>query len=765
MPGAGRVRPHDQTERRVAVALPVPALGLLTYRVPSGVPVPATGVRVVVPLGRRTLTGVVMGEAAPPDAAVTLRDLIEILDEEPFLPADVCELAAWVADYYVAGPGASLAVAMPPNALSARRDMFRTVRTVALTAQGQDVADQIAVGPRCSPTDAPRGLGTRQREALATLRGLPGGLPVSELAALGVSSSVISRLQALGLVHVGRDRVERDPFATGTATLVAVDARPPRLTDEQAHVVATLTAKVTAGGFQIALLHGVTGSGKTEVYCALSEEVRRAGRGVLVLVPEIGLTPAAATLFRARFGSRVAIQHSGLSDGERHDQWHRIRRGDVDVVVGTRSAVFAPIDHLGLIVVDEEHDGSYKQEETPRYHGRDVAVMRGKLTGALVVLGSATPSMESYYNTRLDRYALVRLTRRVADRPLAAVRVVNMREEYAAAGSEVVVSRALADAMRDRLDRGDQVLVLLNRRGYATSVFCRQCGGTMECPNCSVSLTVHTGRTWRARCHYCSFSRLVPRQCVVCAAPYLEHVGIGTERVEAEIAALLPGARLGRVDRDNIRRRGSLTELLSRFASREIDVLVGTQMIAKGHDFPHVTLVGVISADVGLGLADFRAAERTFQLLTQVSGRAGRGERAGEAIIQTLFPDHYSITLATTQDYPAFFDRELQFRQAMRYPPTTAMVNVVVRHRSARAALDAATDLAEKVARHEHAKHFRVLGPAPAPLTRLRGEHRAQFFLKGRSRKSMRLALVAALRDVPDLARRLAIDVDPLSVL
>jgi primosomal protein N' (replication factor Y) len=401
----------------------------------------------------------------------------------------------------------------------------------------------------------------------------------------------------------------------------------------------------------------------------------------------------------------------------------------------------------------------------PRYHGRDVAIMRGKFADALVVLGSATPSMESFFNAQQERYHIVSLTRRVLDRPLADVKIVNMREEYADQGPDVVLSRALVDAARQRLDRGEQVLVLLNRRGYAASVFCRQCGGTMDCPNCSVSLTVHTGRrAWRARCHYCNFSRLVPTTCPQCAAPYLEQVGFGTERVEAEILKLFPEARVGRVDRDSIRRRGSLAAVLNRFAKRELDVLVGTQMIAKGHDFPQVTLVGVISADVGLGLADFRAAERTFQLLTQVAGRAGRGEQAGEAIIQTLFPTHYSIRSATAQDYVGFFDKEIDFRRKMRYPPIIAMVNVIVRGKTFEQAMEAAADLAERVGERSSGG-FVVLGPAPAPLTRLRGEHRAQFFLKGTSRRAMRSALREALALQPQLARRVAVDVDPISVL
>ena len=747
--------------RLVLVAVPVPALDLLTYSIPDSHPTPVPGARVVVPLGSRKLTGVVTGEASTPDGTFAVRDVLDVLDQTPFLPADVLQLTDWVADYYLAGPGATLAAAMPPHALANRVDGFRTVRTVSLTAEGLDLAGSPDQGAVAS-------LGRRQRELLQLLKGAPDGLTTPELARRGISSAVVSRLRSLRLVTIRKQQVDRDPFATGGAAMIEPSQDAGRtLTADQHAAVARLGELAETRAFHVALLHGVTGSGKTEVYLRLADRVRHAGRGVLMLVPEIALTPSVAAAFRARFGAGVAIQHSGLSDGERHDQWHRIRRGDVDMVIGTRSAIFAPLAQPGLIIVDEEHDTSYKQEDTPRYHGRDVAVMRGKFASALVVLGSATPSMESYFNAQQQRYSTMTLPHRVYDRPLATVRVVNMREEYAEEGPDVILSRPLREAMSVRLDRREQILVLLNRRGYATAVFCRQCGDTIDCPNCSVSLTVHTsGTDWRARCHYCNFSRMVPRQCLNCAAPYLEHIGFGTERVESEIAALFPEARIGRVDRDTIRRRGSLADVLNRFARQDLDVLVGTQMIAKGHDFPQVTLVGVISADVGLGLADFRAAERTFQLLTQVAGRAGRGDQAGEAIIQTLFPGHYSIRLATAQEYPAFFDKEIAFRRAMRYPPVIAMVNVVVRGKTYDAAMDGAADLARRTRElAQPAGGFVILGPAPAPLTRLRGEHRAQFFLKGTSRAAMRHALGAALAAMPEIARKAAVDVDPVSVL
>jgi primosomal protein N' (replication factor Y) len=491
--------------------------------------------------------------------------------------------------------------------------------------------------------------------------------------------------------------------------------------------------------------------------------VRDSGRGVLMMVPEIALTPAAAAIFRAAFGERVAIQHSALSDGERYDQWQRIRRGEVDIVIGTRSSVFVPLANVGLIVVDEEHDNSYKQESVPRYHGRDVAVVRARAAGALVVLGSATPSLETYSNAETGRYELIVLKRRVLDRPMARVTVVDMRAEYAAEGPDVILSAALRDAMAARIERGEQVIVLLNRRGFASVVFCRQCGDTLECPNCSVSLTVHKA-AGRARCHYCNHAAPLPKVCRKCAGPYLEQLGFGTERVEAEVKALFPRARVGRVDRDTVRRRGAIAGLLATFAARELDVLVGTQMIAKGHDFPSVTLVGVISADVGLGLADFRAAERTFQLLTQVAGRAGRGTIAGEALVQTLYPDHYSIRHACRQDYAAFYGDEMHFRRSMKYPPAVALINVVVKARTRQAAMEDAGVIAQAL-RLPGLDAWKVLGPAPAPLGRLKGEHRAQLFIKSTHRIAMRKALVTVLDQRPELKRRTIVDVDPMSVL
>ena len=819
--------------RAIAVAVPVPGLGPLTYTVPEGMPDPAVGARVLVPLAKRTVTGIVLGSdpecSRPgplpgsdpngtkpgPAAAVSTKPLVDILDASAFLPRDVVTLASWVADYYACGVGEAIATAMPPRAwieserhaaitgageagmlsergarravlelltggrvvsvgalarkspgvqavlagleadglieltrpLKGAADASRTLRIAVLTAQGSEQVDVK--------------LGARQQQALDLLRGSPDGLSLRDLADDGIPPASVARLAALGLVAIERRRLERDPFDTagdGILRRPMVD-----LTSEQQAALATLVARASAKTYHAALLHGVTGSGKTEIYLRLARAVREAGRGVLLMVPEIALTPAAAGIFRAAFGERVAIQHSGLSDGERYDQWQRIRRGDVDVVVGTRSAIFAPLADIGLIVVDEEHDGSYKQEESPRYHGRDVAVVRARSAGALIVLGSATPSLESYHNAQAGRYELLTLHRRVLDRPMADVTIVDMRAELAAEGPDVVLSARLRDALAARLERGEQAIVLLNRRGFATVVFCRQCGETMECPNCSVTLTVHKA-AGRARCHYCNHSSPLPKVCGKCAGPYLEQLGFGTERVEAEVRARFPLARVGRVDRDTIRRRGAIGALLAKFAAKELDVLVGTQMIAKGLDVPDVTLVGVVSADVGLGLADFRAAERTFQLLTQVAGRSGRGVLAGEAVVQTLYPNHYSIQHACRQDYQAFYEDELTFRRAMRYPPSVALINVVVKARTRQGAMADAGVIAQGL-RLPGLDAWRVLGPAPAPLGRLKGEHRAQLFIKGTQRNAMRKALLTVLEGRPELKRRTIVDVDPMSVL
>lgn len=835
--------------RFVSVAVPVPQLDLLTYRVPDPMDVPAAGTRVLVPVGARTLVGCVV--AAGDDARVALgsdvsgvRDLVACLDAEPYLPGDCLALALWTSQYYACSPGDAIAAAFPPKALvedrrrvrlttqgraaldmcgvdgldAIQRDVLRaladggsaTLRTVgARLACTGHYSESVSVAPiiasleriglldgtvagaqRASGqkrervitlTDEGRRaampgnetatasrLGARQRELLRALLDEAKGRSARELRERGLAVDSLARLEARGFVRIGTRTVDRNPFLGpwGKDLGRGGEVADLKLTREQARALASLDALRARREFGVALLHGITGSGKTEIYLRLAAQAVRDGQSTIVLVPEIGLTPAVAEMFRARFGNRVALLHSGLSDGERHDQWHHIRQSQVDVVVGTRSAVFAPLANVGLIVIDEEHDASYKQDESPRYNGRDVAIVRAQRGGSLVVLGSATPSMESYSHALAGRYTLVELEGRVFDRPLAEVRTVDMRREYAKTGPDTIVSGVLAEAIGQRLDRREQVLLLLNRRGLSRAVLCRQCGASVECPNCSVSLVV-SGRGV-ASCHYCNHTRPVPRTCPACGAPYLELMGFGTERVEQDVTDIFPQARVARLDRDSTRRRGSLPEILGDFRRGRIDVLVGTQMIAKGHDFPNVTLVGVISADVGLGIADFRASERTFQLLTQVVGRAGRGERPGEAIIQTIYPNHFSIRHATRQDYRGFFADEIVYRKAMRYPPAVALVNGIVRGPSLSEAMAAGADLVGRIRRlAPRPGAFVVLGPAVAPLARLKSEHRVQFFMKGlpAARVAMRDAVMGALDERPELRRRVVIDIDPMTVL
>jgi len=739
------------------VGVPVPGLGLLSYRLPEQFGAATKGARVLVPLGSRVVTGCVVDVDARSPADTEIRDILELIDDRPFLPPVIVDLAVWVGSYYASGPGDALAIAMPPAARQGRRSSFKTVERAELITMRADATPK----------------GQKQRRALDLLRQRP-DLTLQELLREGIGAGTVRTLARAGFVTLRKVVTERDPFiasaprtrrSLGGGSIWSIEDvdRPERqLSDEQSKALELVSGLIRAGGFRTALLHGVTGSGKTEVYLRAAREALEAGRAALVLVPEIGLTPVVAGLFRARYGSRVAIQHSGLSPGERHDQWHRIRGGEVSIVVGTRSAVFAPLEHVGLVIVDEEHDGAYKQEEAPRYHGRDVAVMRARLQSAVALLGSATPSLESAFNVHRGRYQHARLTRRILDRPMARVEIVDMRREYASGGADVVLSPLLLERIGVRLDRGEQSVLLLNRRGFATVIFCRQCGSSLECPHCSVMLTFHRAAR-RVRCHYCNYATSVPMRCGACGGEYLEQAGFGTERIEHDVRAQFPAARVARVDRDTIRRRGALAQVLNDVKRGAIDVIVGTQMIAKGHDFPAVTLAGVIGADVGLGLADFRAAERTFQLLTQVVGRAGRGETPGEAVIQTLYPDHYAIRAAAAQDYGAFYEREMDFRSKLQYPPHTALINVVVRGRSLDQAMTGAQSLVDAI--RAVYRTGRVLGPAPAALSKIKDEYRGQFFIKGRDRTAMREALLRALEGRPELKRRTTIDVDPMSVI
>jgi primosomal protein N' (replication factor Y) len=496
--------------------------------------------------------------------------------------------------------------------------------------------------------------------------------------------------------------------------------------------------------------------------------VLEAGRSSILLVPEIGLTPAVAADLHQIFGEEVAILHSALTGKERAEQWHRIRSGAARVVVGTRSAVFAPVPDLALILVDEEQDSSYKQEETPRYHARDVAVMRAKMSGATVVLGSATPSLESYFNAlprkgAASKYALIELPDRVESRPLPEVEILDMRQEFQETGQEQVISRKLHAEIADKLERNEQVMVLLNRRGYSPVVLCRACGEKLECINCAISMTHHK-RSHRMECHYCGYTARVPEKCTHCGSEYVYFLGTGSEKLEELLHGMFPRARIGRLDRDTVRGRYDFERVLGALNAGELDILVGTQMIAKGHDIHGVTLVGVVGADTALGLPDFRAAERTFQLLTQVAGRAGRGNSPGKVVLQTFFPDHYAVQYAARHDYAGFYDKELRFRSWMHYPPYSALSNVLVRAAKLDDALRWSGTLGKWFDKTRH-EGVRVLGPAAAPIVRLKQDFRYHFVLKSESREKMNRLLRAMLAHaaVEKIPRtNLAVDVDAL---
>ncbi len=535
------------------------------------------------------------------------------------------------------------------------------------------------------------------------------------------------------------------------------------------------------GGFKPFLLFGVTGSGKTAVYLEAMQRALDKGLASILLVPEIGLTPQTVGLLDAAFGEKVALLHSALTPEERSEQWRRIKRGEAQIVVGTRSAIFAPTPKLGLILVDEEHDQSYKQEETPRYNARDVAVMRAKLAGAVVVLGSATPSLESWQNTIAQnggqgKYARIEIKDRVMNRPLPEVELIDMRREFQETGKEQLFSRSLIEQTRAALDRGEQALILLNRRGYSFAVICRACGAKLECQNCAIALTHHkpagddvevVRAGQRLECHYCGFRRTVPARCPQCDSEHLYYLGAGSQQGEERLAEIFPMARIGRMDRDTVRGRYDMERLLARLHSGEINLLVGTQMIAKGHDIHGVTLVGVVGCDHALSMPDFRAAERVFQLMTQVSGRAGRGDLPGRVVVQTYYPDHYAIVAATTHDYASFAERELKYRRWMHYPPFGVLANVLVQSAKLEEAAGWSGELG-KWFQKAAPEGVRVLGPCTAPIARIKGVYRFHLILKAGSRKALNAALKGMLAHADEAGvprRNLVVDVDALRLM
>ncbi|MCY4400245.1 MAG: primosomal protein N' [Gemmatimonadetes bacterium] len=766
----------------VEVALPVPVHRAFTYRIEGEAP--AAGTRVMVPFRNKRLVGWVLG---PGSEVPRVRDVLSVLDTEPSVGAELMALAHWIADYYVAPEGIVLKTMLPARmgSPSARQPAPKTRLVVRLT-RSVGTLDEL---------DRIFGRAKRQREAYDRLQGSGGRQPLAALLESGFSRGVVRGLEDKHVARVTREVVERDPFRD--QSLASGPALTP--TPAQRAVLQRMGGALDQGGGTF-LLHGVTGSGKTLVYIELIGQVLARGRDAIVLVPEIALTPQTVSRFREAFGDLVAVLHSGLSTGERFDAWRQLRSGARRIAVGARSAVFAPVSSPGAIIVDEEHDGSYKQSETPRYSARDVAVVRAARAGAVCVLGSATPSLESWVNARTGKYTLLELPDRVGGGVLPEVRVVDLRSRPgtggpagrssppasaarapARSGSAAppaspsasaappdpppgVLSPPLVDALRRRLERGEQTILLLNRRGYATFLLCHSCGDVGECVQCSVAMTLHRGRG-RLICHHCGHTEVPPERCSRCGAADLSYGGLGTEQVERILLETLPGARVARMDMDTTRGKWSHRDILGRVRAGEVDILLGTQMIAKGLDFPRVTLVGVINADIGLHLPDFRSCERTFQLLAQVAGRAGRGHLPGEVVIQTYVPDHYVVRAAVVHDYKGFVERELKARRDPLYPPHLRMGRILVSSPVQEEALAAAEALGAWL-RKGGRPPPEVMGPAPAPIERLHGRFRWHVLLRGSvSDVGRTLHSVAARFRARGTDVRISLDRDPLQLM
>jgi primosomal protein N' (replication factor Y) (superfamily II helicase) len=804
------------------VAVPVPLDTVFTYRLPDGA-CPAPGSRVLVPFGRQRLIGIItdLHDRAP---RVNAKDVLQFPDEAstPALTPELLRLGKWISDYYLAPIGEVFRTMLPLNAEFRKTVMYRITDeghlalhlagTTGSSARskkapedqyaefrileclsGRDTAreETLKTSARASretihgllrknwisredtsqPVNAARTqkvavlkstegkLNANQHLIVDAIANAGGRIPVAELAQLVVPKSTLGTLVRRGLVEVAEE-----PLQLARPGLTArVSWLQENFTTAQLAALQRIHAAAEARKFSGILMHGVTGSGKTAVYLAAMKSVLDQGRSAILLVPEIGLTPAVAADVHARFGDEVAILHSGLSEKERAEHWHRIRRGEARAVVGTRSAVFAPVPDLALIIVDEEQDSSYKQEEMPRYHARSVAAMRAKLSGAVVVFGSATPSLESYFNAKKGRYELIEMPDRVQQRPLPEVELVDMRQEFQETGQEQVVSRKLLEEIRLRLERKEQAMVLLNRRGYSPVALCRTCGKTLECRNCAIALTHHKQKR-RMECHYCGFMAPIPKHCASCGSEYVYFLGTGSEKLEELLHGYFPQARISRLDRDTVRSHADFERALNALNAGELDLLVGTQMIAKGHDVHGVTLVGVVGADSALGLPDFRAAERTFQLLTQVAGRAGRGEVSGKVILQTLFPDHYAVQYAAQHDFIGFYEKELRFRSWMHYPPYSALANVVLRSDKLEDTLKWSGMLGRWFEKTRH-EGVRVLGPAATPIERLKRDYRYHFILKSQSREKLNgllRALLAQAEKEKIPRTNIVVDVDPV---
>ncbi len=806
----------------IDVALALPVRKSYTYRASENLrPFVSVGKRALVPFGGRRATGYILGPAEPADG-LRIKQILDLLDDAPLFPASMVPFFRWIADYYLAPIGEVIQTALPAGLNvheTSLLEMTDAGNGVLERGEGAplelEVLKQLKNAPRAlkdlnkkNDGNIPRAMvhamvragwveevrrlrggGTRprmerfvsasdpapSREGLSAARGRVldilesrGEISVKELKALASNGPrLIKPLEASGHVVIRLKQVYRDPFGEP----ITPDS-PPKLTEEQDQVVSRVLPSLD-NGFSTYLLAGVTGSGKTEVYLRLAAEAVEKGRRVVVLVPEIALISQMERRFRARFGERVAVLHSGLSTGERYDQWMRILRNEAAIVVGARSAIFAPFTGPLLIIVDEEHDASYKQENTPRYNARDLAVVRAKLDEGAALLGSATPSMESYYNMTTGKFQELRLTRRVERRPLPGITLVDLRETRDLRGPRRFFSPELLEAMGKALGREEQVLLFLNRRGFATFPVCAACGDSMRCPNCDITLTLHKGA--RAyRCHYCGYAAAYGSVCPTCGSPNIKLMGMGTEKVAEAVRAFYPEARIARMDRDTTTRKGSILKILKALKKRSLDVLVGTQMVAKGHDFPHITLVGVICADLSLSFPDFRASERTFQLLAQVAGRAGRGNRPGRVILQTYTPDHFSIRTAKNQDFHAFYGQEAAFREALNYPPYSRMIQLKIsgkdKEKTARAAWTVG-ELCRMILEDNpvFSRAIEIMGPIESPLQKIAGRHRWQILLKGPRVGPLHRFVRQLLNKRPSVfnnrAVKVSVDVDPFYLL
>jgi len=712
------------------------------------------GRRVRAPIHGRERVGTVVSLADTVTIPLEkLKAISDVLDRGPRITPDILQLCEWVADYYRAPLGEVTAAAFPFSQ-KAKSRMERYVDLAFSADASRKAAELFPKKWR------------KRAVALATLAQAGHPMRPAELRErAGVGDGVIQALVQDGhLIYRGVESVRRPEVPHGVFTYPT-----PELTSHQKHCLTEILRDLHDRSASVFLLHGVTGSGKTEVYLRAIERVVEEGGSALVLVPEISLTPQAADRYRSRLGDRVGIFHSALGPGERFDQWHEGLRGAIRTLIGTRSAVFTPLENLRLVVVDEEHDASLKQvEPAPRYHGRDVAIVRAKAAAATTILGSATPSMESYFHARRGKYRLLELPHRISTHGLPRVHLVDMRGR---GRREWILSAELRDALALRLERKEQAILFLNRRGYFTSLICRRCGHILQCEQCAVALVFHR-HTAKLMCHHCDYVADIPFQCPHCTANLLAQRGFGTEQVVAEVETLFPAARLDRMDLDTTRRKGSHQDILARFQEGKIDVLIGTQMITKGLDVPRVTLVGVVNADIALTIPDFRAGERTFALLTQVAGRAGRGAERGEVFIQTHSPDHHGVRLALDQDYHGFHAREIQFREAIEFPPYSRLVNLRVESKDSQAAEEAVAALAALLGdaiRGRGDESVRAIGPTPSPFTRLRGWYRHQITLQGASHRANAAVLDSdKVREFVEKSHnqfKIIVDVDPASML